>query len=716
MAKQRRNPRISNSQQASQTEYYISWAGQDITKQQQAFKQMSLAIDEFVGVQRSSARFHQDLSSLLPNISGRPGLSRSDYEKFRPDESTPMFFKTAMWRSNDAYQKMGLIRNIIDLMGDFASKGIRITHPNKRIEKFYINWFHKVGGPERSERFVNLLYRLGTVYARRHTAKISSKNEKRLYKTSAEEQAPEALKVFKKDIPWKYTFLDPRTIDVVGGPTANFVGDPDYMMTIPEKIRRVINSPKPEERELIAKLPEEVILAAKQRRPFLLPKEKISVHHYKKDDWQPCSLPMIFAILDDIDLLNKLRLADSAALDGAISNIRIFKLGSLEHQIMPSAAAFAKLSSILENNVGGGTIDLVWGPDIEMIESKTQVHQFLGQAKYEPTLMAIYSGLGIPPTLTGTFGANGTTNNLVSLQTLAERLDYGRNILVDFWTKELALVQQAMGFRLPAKVEFDITNFGDEASIKALLVQLADRNIISDELLQRKFGHDPDMEKVRISRENRDRKDGRAVPKAGAFHDPDFELALKKIALQSGVATPSEVGLDLAPKKKGEKSALDLKNAQMKEKQKGVPQQGRPKNSSDTTKRKTKTFKPKLKANSVELWALSIQDKISEVVNPIVLSHYNKKDLRKLTSAEFDSLEHMKFSALLNIQPFANIDEKVIQAALETNFSYKQVKSVYKDYVSQISKLLDRPLVIEEKRKIQANIYSQLYGDNNVED
>ena len=63
---------------------------------------------------------------------------------------------------------------------------------------------------------------------------------------------------------------------------------------------------------------------------------------------------MIYSIMDDITVIEKLKLADMAALDGAISNIRIFKLGSLEHKIAPTKAATSKLAQILGNNVGGG--------------------------------------------------------------------------------------------------------------------------------------------------------------------------------------------------------------------------------------------------------------------------------------------------------------------------------------------------------------------------
>src|SRR5690606_31269447 len=136
--------------------------------------------------------------------------------------------------------------------------------------------------------------------------------------------------------------------------------------------------------------------------------------------------------------------------------------------IFPTKAAFAKLSEMLENHTGVGTIDIVWGPDLEMEESVTQVHHFLGEDKYKPHLNSIYAGLGIPPTLTGTFGAAGTTNNFISLKTLVQRLEYGRDALRSFWEGELAILQKALGIRFPFKIEFEHMDLGDSESEKAL--------------------------------------------------------------------------------------------------------------------------------------------------------------------------------------------------------------------------------------------------------
>ena len=150
-------------------------------------------------------------------------------------------------------------------------------------------------------------------------------------------------------------------------------------------------------------------------------------------------------------------------------------LGSLkvpDNKILPTKTAINKLRNILAGNVGGGTMDLVWGPELDFKESNSQVFKFLGSQKYEPVLNSIYAGLGIPPTLTGLAGnGGGFTNNFISLKTLVERLEYGRNVLLGFWNKEIEIVQRAMGFRFPARVHFDQMVLSDEAAEKNLLIQ-----------------------------------------------------------------------------------------------------------------------------------------------------------------------------------------------------------------------------------------------------
>jgi hypothetical protein len=704
---------------------YVTWDDNDLASKKDALKEASKGLDEFGIANKASgatSRF-RNFQNLDGPISGRPGLTKTDYDYFRPDEAVPTEIKAIFAMADQIYNRVGLVKNVIDLMGDFASQGVRLVHPNKRIERFYRNWFDKVKGEERSERFLNNLYRVGNVVINRQTAKISVKVADNLYKSVASPDLiinSDEVKVEKREIPWRYTFIDPRCVDVVGSSLSSFVTNKTYSITIPASLRKLINAPKNDaERAIIDQLPPAIIEAAKAKKQYLLDPDKTLVFHYKKDDWKTWAFPMIYSIMDDISIVEKLKLADLAALDGAISNIRIFKLGSLEHKIAPTQAAASKLSEILQGNVGGGTMDLVWGPDIELIESKTSVHQFLGEAKYTPHLNSIYAGLGIPPTLTGTFGASGTTNNFISLKTLTQRLQYGRRVLMAFWKQEIATVQKAMGFRLPAKIEFDRMDLSNEDAEKALLIQLADRNIVSDELIQRVFGFDPDTEKSRLNRETKARDGERMVPKAGPWHDPQLEDSLKKISLQTGLATPSQVGLELEKKKSGEKTALELKTPSVpggglpQQSQKpGQPQQGRPKNSKDSEKRKTKQFAPQTGA-SLQLWAIEAQDKISELLNPYLLEFYNKKNMRSLSSSEYNEAEATKTKIFLSIDPLTTITEELVLAKLNTINSIDSNIKVhnYNDLLKKISSEVNKTLTSEELKYTKAYFYQLVYTE-----
>jgi hypothetical protein len=712
---------IQNAQ-ISEEKAYVTW-GEDLDSKKEALDKTSGCLDEY-GLFRSSAGYRgrtNDFSSIIPGISSRPGLTRLGYDYFRPGESVPTQIKEIIRRADEIYQSVGLVKNVIDLMGDFAVQGIKLSCKSKRTERFYRKWFKKINGKDRSERFLNNIYKTGNVVINRQTAKISLKTQESFFRATASpdttENDTDTVSVDKREIPWRYTFIDPVYVHVAAGALSSFVGQKRYELVLPSQLRKVINSPKTEnEQAIILGLPSQIIEAAKNKKPYPLDPQKTIVYHYKKDDWQAWAFPMIYSIMDDITVIEKLKLADMAALDGAISNIRIFKLGSLEHKIAPTKAAAAKLSAILQNNVGGGTMDLVWGPDIELIESNTNVHQFLGEAKYIPHLNSIYAGLGIPPTLTGTFGAAGTTNNFISLKTLTQRLQYGRDLLVSFWEKEIEIVQKAMGFKYAAKVEFDRMDLSNEDAEKALLIQLADRNLISDELLQTRFGFDPDMERFRINKEDRDRKNKKTPAKAGPFYDAKFEETLKKTALQLGIVTPSQVGLELEKKKAGEKSALEMKGPSgansvkdSSESLKGVPQQGRPRNSTDTKKRKTKEFAPQTGAK-LHLWANEAQDTIAELINPTLLEFYNKKNMRSLSSEEYNEAETTRTKLLLSSAPYSLISQdNIIKTLANLDNNINTIYSKYLDFLRETKNAFNRDLTVNELRDVKSYFYSMVY-------
>lgn len=361
-------------------------------------------------------------------------------------------------------------------------------------------------------------------------------------------------------------------------------------------------------------------------------------------------------------------------------------------------------------------MDLLWDASLQLHESSTDVYKFLGSAKYEPVLQAIYAGLGIPQGITG--GDSGMVKSALSLKTLMERLEYARNILIEFWEREFFLLQQAFGDRQPAKLRSDMMNLSDEAAANMIWVQLYDRNIITTETMREKFGLLPEVETQRQTRETKAVENGQAPGKIGPFTEAQVNPGqMVKTAMTQGLLAPSEAGVASKPKKKGDKSLLDhqermadkaAKKAEETTTQKGQPGQGRPKGKPDQTKRKTRT--PKVAAR-VQMQARETQKLIAEVVTPLFLQRCSKKNIRVLSANEYEELEHTKFNLLCS---GVECSKEAILEAFESNIP--KIPEAFDTLGTLTSQVFgDRPTrpTVEELRELHILTFVELNEDTN---
>lgn len=672
-------------------------------------------------VHRSAANSSRNNSyiDIEPNRSVRSSFSRSDYDAFRPGEAIPTKQKRIMGMCMNAYDTVGIIRNVVDLMSDFASQGLVLVHPNKTIEKFYRKWFRQVNGVDRSERFLNYLYRTGNVVVQRRTAKLDKNKEAELRRAAGADVLIQEMKVKKREIPWIYDFLNPVAIDVKDyGMMA--VGKPQFTLNISKYTYQSLVNSSENSKNAYKTLPQGLQKRIQNGdRKIPLDPDSTFFYHYKKDDWLLWANPMIYAILDDIGMLEKMKLADIAALDGAISSVRLWTMGDFDQKIVPTKAGLNKVRDILASNVGGGTMDLVWGPELKFTESQSQVYKFLGSEKYQPVLTSIYAGLGIPPTLTGAAGGGGYTNNYVSLKTLIERLEYGREVLSRFWRQEIEYVRKAMGFRFPAEIHFDSIILSDEAAQKNLLIQLADRDIISQETLLERFREIPGIERVRVRREERERKNDTSSPKkAGPYHNPQHVNDMAKIAITKDIIDTEEyldqLGLPHRPEEEQPQQPEEQKTPQQEEKYAPVDEGGRPKLARDETKRKQKRVLPRSgEPVAATIWGISAQNKISSIITPIACAHHKKKDARALSKSEVDQLEYLKLCIFTGMEPFIDITEELVHNIINNNTKPSEAfENSVAFEAKEFIRLNNRKPNISEMKHIHASSYASICSFN----
>lgn len=663
-------------------------------------------IDSYGASSKAYGSSNRDYTNIEPNISVRNEFGRADYEAFRGNESDPKKLKGQINACNNVYNEVGIVRNVIDLMGDFAGQGLSIVHPDKRVEKFYKNWYRKIKGTNVSERFLNYLYRMGNVIVNRTNARITKKREDEFKKATAEQpQDNEDITVYRRTIPWSYEFLNPVAVDV-----ERVNGEKVYFIKINN---RIYNGGKVDSsNDYLPEYIREIIKTGKKK--IALDPDSLGVYFYKKDDWLPWAVPMVKPILKDLVMLDKMKLADHASLDGIMSAVRLWIVGNLEHKIPPNMATINKLRDILSSHVGGGVVDLIWGPELSFQESSSEAYKFLGNEKYVPVLNNIFTGLGISSAIAGGSGGNGGyTNNFVSIKTLIERLEYGREVLTDFWNNEFEIVRKAMKFKQAAQIHFDSIILADEAAIKTLFISLLDRDLISQETLLERFREIPEIEKIRVEREHKQRMSSPDMPqKASPYHNPQNIEDLAGQALNSGNLGPEyfeRKGLPFREAPLPPKPAGGI--GSKKKPKKAGPSGGRPKNTVDTKSRKQRRVLPRSKGidSNKLMWALDAQKTISDILTPTFLSVAQKKNVRSLSNSEFDMLEDVKLRAFLCLEFGQKIDETFINDAVSRNVQpsplfFEKLESVVSDFIT----LQQRRPNVDELRTIYAAIFADV--------
>lgn len=666
-------------------------------------------------------------------ISLRDGFNKRDYENIRTDEYIPERDKDIMRSCMEAYRNIGIIKNTIDLMTDLVVRGIDVVHPVKSHERFYKKWFNEVAkGIERSERITNLTYRAGTAVVKRQLGVISVDESADMKKVGGALPEPR-----EREIPMGYTILNPLSVEVLSDELVDFISveDRKYGIRLGGALVKSLQTAGDRgEDPIIRRIPQDLLRSIRQtvnQNRYILPlkNDEISVISFKKDDWEVWAKPICHAILDDLNLFQKMKLADLSALDGAISQIRLWKIGSLDKdaKILPRREAFERLANMLVNCVSGGVADIMWGPAIDLIETSTDLHHFLGETKYVPVLKNILIGLGLPQLLSGYSGGKGFTNNMVEIKVFVHRLQYMRQLLEAFWRNEFKIIQKAMGFAKPAQLVFDISLADDEAVIKNVLLSAVERNLISEELFQERINAVPEIEKTRIKREWREKQRRKVPPKASPFHDPEGDDKFRKEVLHklidAGRLDGAEVLEKMLDADIDEVSILDKKNPDLigedeidvenpPSKEGTGRRNGRPPGSKDKKRRQTKRVTPvgaQVKFVENLLWAEQAQKDITEAIHPVYLRMVSKENLRQLTDEESSGLESLKFALLCNLEPGEVVCGEVLKNILknEPQASKLAVTLLRHCVTSYINKSGVEPS-IEKLRNLQSKVVAIL--------
>jgi len=664
--------------------------------------------------------------TIAADVNLRSGHNRHDHNAKRPNDKLPTEHAEILIACQAIYRKVGMVRNIIDLMTDFAAEGLELQHTTKTQERFFREWARRVNLQGRAHDFMKLLMRDANVIVRRKNAFITKPAVKEMTKggmsglTTLDEtkvaDTPEKIKTTKKktnrrEIPWKYTFLSPVVIEKIGGEVGRFFGSDSLGMRIPHSLSNAIKRPTSDaEKAFVSELPPEVIKAAKKSGTLIaLDMDKIYVDYYKKDDWEDWGTPFLYGVLEDVMFKEKMRLADMAALDGVINVIRLWKLGKSDQQILPTAAAVDKLIDILQHNTGGGVMDLVWDDMIDLTVEYPPTDKILGAEKYAGVNGDIVRGIGIPDSLVGgvDLGTRNASSAFVQLKTLVERLEYIRNAAIRWMEGELRLVADAMGFKNIPAINFGTMSLRDEAAEKQLMIQLLDRGIVSSEKASEVFGTNYMIELERMKSEQGIREEGNGVlEKAGPYYRPGSvmekqnELSIELEKVKQGFKRDSTYpkrgkdGEDGDDNGGGDNPSGDQPNDD------GDNAPGRPPSKKETSPRDERTPKTLSVLNVV---AEGLLDRVDILVDDTYLEQHKVKNMRSLTKGQRVELERTKRGILSVLRPGDDPTKEMIAERLGTAGKVaRRMEACFCDLMAELTLSTNKVPTAKERRMLTA--------------
>lgn len=594
-------------------------------------------------------------SNVEDGISVRPPFTRKAWERFRPNERIPHKDVEVMTACREAYESVGLIRSVVDLMTEIAVEGLEIVSENEGIQNFFKQWSSKVNIRERAERFANYFVVEGNVVVGRKFESIDTPTVRRMRRDSAN-----AAK--RSKIPLDYVFYDPQTITLIGGEAAIFSGVKKWAIKINStSITQFKALIKANSEDVLYNLSDEVkkaIINAKTGADITIPfsEDEVYVGHYKKKDSAVWAKSFIYSILHDVIYNEKLRMAKISALDSWYNSVRLWRLGDHKEEILPDIGSIVRLSNVLENH-SGGTLDIIWDsmlsydqyfPPIEKLENFTE--------NYESMLL----GLGIHKSLVGgNAGSSGSNDSFMGLRNLMKRIDAIRRAITDWIETEIEIISSELSFQSRPKIKFSVDNLFDQPSYFKLLTELNDRNVISNQTIVEKIGEMWEIEKSRMAKEESERKDGQIPDKYSPFIQTEIP--------------------DSNHKKNKELIKIKQESSNQPQNLDPILPTGRPDGSKDTVKRKVSK---RIRASKLAE-AEDFQSMTDEILDSFYFSKFGLANKRQLNLKQKEELEKAKNKVFASYRGEKIKAEQIIEIS-QSNFDSSAFEKKLNDEISSI--------------------------------
>ena len=400
------------------------------------------------------------------------GLVPFKYSGGYPNKST-INVRDAVILCQKCYYNFSVFRNTIDIMTEFSVNNIYLRKGSKKTRAFFEALFSRIDLFSLQDKFFREYYRSGNVFLHRFDANLKPSDIQKMSRTFGF-----TAKAAGSTIPAKYVILNPADIQLTG--TLSFIEGKYSKLISDYELARLKNPQSQEEKDLVNSLPQEIKeqLKSRTRKQILVPldPEKVQAVFYKKQDYEPFSVPMGYPVLDDINSKSEMKKVDMAIARTMQQAILLVTMGAPPDQGGINQKNLHAMQSLFTNQSVGRVLIADYTTKAEFVIPN--IGALLDPRKYDVLDRDIRVGLN-----NILVGENEKfANQSIKVKIFIERLKQAREIFInEFLYPEVKRICRDLGFKNYPVPYFDDIDLRDNLQYARVYTRLLELGLLTPE-------------------------------------------------------------------------------------------------------------------------------------------------------------------------------------------------------------------------------------------
>jgi hypothetical protein len=380
--------------------------------------------------------------------------------------------RDAIMLCQKAYANVAIVRNTIDIATEFANTDIYLEGGTERSRDFFYKWFDKIKLWKLKDQYFREYYRSGNIFLYRIDGKFNAEDFKLLSGLSENG-------IKNNKIPLRYILINPY--EVVAKISSSFA-EAVYEKVLSEYELERLKNPKDDgDIELLKGFPPEIQKEIKNKEYFRdglkmkLDPKYLLYSFYKKQDYEPFSIPFAYPVLEDINAKIELKRIDQAIARTVENVILLITMGAEPEKGGINPANMTAMQNLFMSESVGRVLvsDYTTKADFVIPDLKKVV----GKEKYEILNEDIKEGL-----MNVMLGDEKYNGQSAKINFFMERLKEARNaFLNDVLQPEINRIAKDLGFRARPVAKFTEIDLKDEVQYMRTISRLMEIGILTPE-------------------------------------------------------------------------------------------------------------------------------------------------------------------------------------------------------------------------------------------